>query len=252
MTDALSMLQSISGFVQAQRDSPADRPCLLGVIDPAYAGLPNLPKVTFEGESTLSGKTYAHLASYVPVAGDRVALMPVGTTYLIVGPVAATPAAVSVQGASANVAGNVVAGGLVLPAGSVLDVGAWQTYTPAWTASTTNPAVGNGTMTGRYIYLNKHTVMMVIRIVCGSTSTKGSGNYKLSVPVAAADSLGFGVVGSFAINDSGSALREGSCVFTSTTTIEMWLNGTGGALSSSSLLGTFTTSSFYLAITYEV
>lgn len=138
MSGALSFLQSVSGFVQSERDGSADRPCLLGVIDPAYAGLPNLPKVTFEGESTLSGKTYPHLASYVPVASDRVVLVPVGTTYLIIGPVAATAAAVNVQGGSANVAGTVTAGGLIVNSKQILANEAGVTSQPLAALTTTS------------------------------------------------------------------------------------------------------------------
>lgn len=65
---------------------------------------------------------------------------------------------------------------------------AWQSYTPAWTAATTNPVLGNGTITGRYM---KHgrTCHISIRLVTGSTTTYGSGNYLFSVPVASADDI---------------------------------------------------------------
>lgn len=57
----------------------------LGTIDAAYAG--GNPKVTFDGESTLSGRGYAFLDTYLPIPGDRVALIQVGSTWLIVGSV---------------------------------------------------------------------------------------------------------------------------------------------------------------------
>lgn len=110
--DALSFLQSVSGYTRATTaDQSANRPILLGTVDAAYAGPPNLPRITFDGESTLSGKTYPFVGTYTPIPGDRVALAPVGTTYLIFGPVAATSAAVAVRGGSLDITGNATIGG---------------------------------------------------------------------------------------------------------------------------------------------
>jgi hypothetical protein len=59
---------------------------------------------------------------------------------------------------------------------------AWDTYTPLWTATTTSPTLGNGTMTGSYNQVGK-TVRFRIRIVLGSTTTVGSGTYFFTLPV---------------------------------------------------------------------
>jgi predicted RecA/RadA family phage recombinase len=136
--------------------------------------------------------------------------------------------------------------------GSGLDLGTWQTYTPAWTALTTNPTIGNAVISGRYMYLNKHTVKAVIRIAPGTTSAKGTGAYRFSLPVAAADNVGFGAVGAWAMNDSGSALRTGSAVLINTTTIELWVNGTGGAFAAANYLGALAGSFIDIEIDYEV
>ena len=37
-------------------------------------------------------------------------------------------------------------------------IGAWINYTPTWTASTTNPVIGNGTIEGRYALVNGFVV----------------------------------------------------------------------------------------------
>ena len=58
------------------------RPNRLAVIDPGYLGIGN-PHVTFEGESLLSVNTYACLEGYQPLPGDRVVMIPVGTTWVI-------------------------------------------------------------------------------------------------------------------------------------------------------------------------
>ena len=62
--------------------------------------------------------------------------------------------------------------------------GAWTTYTPAWTSSGTQPAVGNGTASGRYIVVGKFAVVEA-GVRFGSTSTYGTGAYFLSVPAQA-------------------------------------------------------------------
>lgn len=64
---------------------------------------------------------------------------------------------------------------------------AWSTYTPVWTASTTNPVVNNGTLIGRYMKIGR-TVICHINLTTGSTTTYGSGNYSFSLPVQAANS----------------------------------------------------------------
>jgi hypothetical protein len=60
----------------------------------------------------------------------------------------------------------------------------WTTYSPAWTASTTNPAIGDGTITGRYKAIGK-TVFVSVKINMGTTTTYGSGTWRISLPVDA-------------------------------------------------------------------
>ena len=60
---------------------------------------------------------------------------------------------------------------------------AWNTYTPSWTAVTTNPAIGNGTLDGAYWKAGRGCAVR-IRVVPGSTTTFGTGTYFLSVPFA--------------------------------------------------------------------
>lgn len=70
---------------------------------------------------------------------------------------------------------------------------AWTSYTPTWTASTTNPSVGNGTLIGRYQKIGR-TVIAHINLTAGSTTTFGSGNYNFTIPVAAAN-VGASLIG---------------------------------------------------------
>lgn len=69
-------------------------------------------------------------------------------------------------------------------AGAAASLGSWSTYTPTWTATSVNPAIGNGTITGRYIDSGK-VRFLKIRIVWGSTTTNGTGNYRWTYPSGA-------------------------------------------------------------------
>lgn len=131
--DAQSFLETVAGVTRAQTDGSADRPLLIGTVDPAYvsSSFPGtMPKVTFDGESVLSGKTYVVLSpAYRPSPGDRVVLMPVGTTYAIVGSV--TPGAGAYIGGALAVASNLtVAGsgtvGTSLAIGTGFTIGGFQ------------------------------------------------------------------------------------------------------------------------------
>jgi hypothetical protein len=60
---------------------------------------------------------------------------------------------------------------------------AWTSFTPTWTATGTAPALGNGTITGRYIHTGK-LVIYRARLDMGSTTTYGTGTWNFSIPVA--------------------------------------------------------------------
>uniref|UniRef100_UPI003EB6C9CE hypothetical protein n=1 Tax=Nocardiopsis synnemataformans TaxID=61305 RepID=UPI003EB6C9CE len=57
-----------------------------------------------------------------------------------------------------------------------------QTYTPEWTAATTNPSIGNGTLDGRYRRLPGRMVSLRIQVIMGSTTNFGDGIYELGLP----------------------------------------------------------------------
>jgi hypothetical protein len=63
----------------------------------------------------------------------------------------------------------------------------WTSFTPTWTAVTTNPVIGNGSLTGKYIKVGR-LVVCKINVVPGSTTTYGVGAYSWSLPFAAAGS----------------------------------------------------------------
>lgn len=64
---------------------------------------------------------------------------------------------------------------------------AWTAYTPVWTAATTNPVIGNGTILGRYMKIGR-TVIGHINLTMGSSTTYGAGDYSFTLPGAGAAS----------------------------------------------------------------
>lgn len=61
----------------------------------------------------------------------------------------------------------------------------WTIYTPSLTASVTNPVIGNGTLSGRYVTLGA-TVIGEIQIIAGTVGfSRGSGIYTVTLPTAA-------------------------------------------------------------------
>ena len=87
------------------------------------------------------------------------------------------------------------------------DLGKWQSYTPTWTADTTNPAIGNGTLTGRYIVIGK-LCTYVLGLVMGSTTTYGSGNWAFSLPINAVNTAGINFYGVAHLRKVGTANYE--------------------------------------------
>ena len=66
---------------------------------------------------------------------------------------------------------------------------AWSSYTPTWTASTTNPVIGNGTLTGLYMKVGR-VCHVHVEMTAGSTTTYGSGSWSFSLPAASTTSPG--------------------------------------------------------------
>jgi hypothetical protein len=60
----------------------------------------------------------------------------------------------------------------------------WTPYVPVWTASVTNPVIGDGTITGSYTVIGK-TCFVRGNIAMGSTTTFGSGEWYVSMPIPA-------------------------------------------------------------------
>jgi len=84
-----------------------------------------------------------------------------------------------------------------------------RTYTPTWTGAGSNPAIGNGSITGRYYLIGKLS-FVTIKVVMGSTTTYGTGAWYFSLPSTPAT---FGnQMGSARVLDSGTGFFQGVAV----------------------------------------
>ena len=63
---------------------------------------------------------------------------------------------------------------------------AWVDYDVAWTNTGTANVLGNGTLTGRYHYTGPTTIEIYIRLIMGTTTTSGNGQFVFSMPTSAA------------------------------------------------------------------
>ena len=117
------------------------------------------------------------------------------------------------QGAASNVTGPTGALGPTGPTGS-FSVTPWSAYTPLWTSSgVTQPAIGNGSITGRYVNIGA-TVMGEIRLLAGTSGLNpGSGTYYFSLPTAGV-AENYQPVGQVVYRDEGPAITYlGTAIF---------------------------------------
>lgn len=61
-----------------------------------------------------------------------------------------------------------------------------DTYDVQWTAASTNPSVGNGTLTGRFV-MRGNMCLITVNITFGSSTNGGSGAWSFSLPFTAAN-----------------------------------------------------------------
>lgn len=64
------------------------------------------------------------------------------------------------------------------------DLLSWRSYSPAWTTDGVSPAIGNGTVSGRYVNVGGW-VLVEVQLRAGSTTTFGSGVMRFTLPVTA-------------------------------------------------------------------
>lgn len=104
---------------------------------------------------------------------------------------------------------------------------AQTSWSPAWTSDTTQPVVNNGTLTGKYLQVGKFVVCS-FQLVAGSTTTYGTGNYFMSLPVPATGSAGqvLGDSTCYFLDNSTSGNFLGSAIYATTSTIRVRVHGT--------------------------
>lgn len=124
------------------------------------------------------------------------------------------------------------------------------TYTPTWGADTTNPVLGNGTITGRYLKYGR-MVWFSIHLVIGSTTTQGSGPWNFTMPFTPANGSEIVITASMSVNNSfysgTGQLKTGSTFYIYATTQQ--LNGIASA--NPNTWGSGTSSYLSIAGVYE-
>jgi hypothetical protein len=105
---------------------------------------------------------------------------------------------------------------------------AWTSYVPTWTALSSNPAIGNGTITGAYKVIGK-TCFVRGRILMGSSTTYGSGAWLIGLPLPAASPYGIQIPASILNNGTAwySGLMNGGRN-SNTSYSEIQIQNTGG------------------------
>lgn len=104
--------------------------------------------------------------------------------------------------------------------------GLWTDYTPDWTASATNPAIEDGTLSGRYMKIGR-MVFTYIYLNYGSATTGGDGyGWLFSLPEAPVN--GNYVIGQWYATDAGTASYHGFGSLASTSTVALSSNGADG------------------------
>ena len=108
--------------------------------------------------------------------------------------------------------------GLTLPA--------WTAYIPALTSDGTAPTLGNSTVGGRYLRVGS-TIFVQLVLTIGSTFTPGTGNYFLSLPVAASGAVGSAVcIGNGFFYDNSASRTYGlSTTIQTSGTLRMFVDG---------------------------
>ena len=106
----------------------------------------------------------------------------------------------------------------------------WATYTPVWYTTGAAASIGNGSITGRYVYIGA-TVIGEIRLIFGSTTNRGSGTYRFSLPTSGV-AENFQPMGQVVVRDEGPAIAYfGTAIFNNNLTdrMEMYVHSQAAA-----------------------
>jgi hypothetical protein len=159
------------------------------------------------------------------------------------------------SGAARNVArsniGTVTdSSGSTTTAANLIDI-EQTSYSPTWTAATTNPVLNNGTLAG-YWSRQGRRVLVTIRLIIGSTTTLGSGVWYFSLPWL--PSTAFAYFGTGVITDNGTSYLLASCetLTTGAARVQVYADSIGTQVSNSSPLTWATGDEIRLTIAYDM
>jgi len=126
---------------------------------------------------------------------------------------------------------------------------AWTTFTPTWTASV-NPAIGNGTLTGKYVQVGK-TVHFAIEINMGSTTTYGTGSWNIGLPVTASGTSVRMAFPAIILDNSPAARTLGAGTINTTSDMVVIAEGNTGILASTAPITWASGDTLRISGTYE-
>jgi hypothetical protein len=129
-----------------------------------------------------------------------------------------------------------------------------HTYTPTWTGSSSNPAIGDGTITGAW-QRNGLTVTVRIYVLMGSTTTYGTGTWRWSLPTGVPTPSGVlapsFVCGTALMTDSGGGVTYGGMAFYNGTAFEVYdAVGGGGPVTNLAPFTWASGDSMHITMTY--
>ncbi len=91
----------------------------------------------------------------------------------------------------------------------------WTSYTPTWTASSVNPAIGDGTLAGIYHQVGK-LLHFSITVTMGASTTYGTGTWRFALPTTVS-----AVTASVVMLDGGATFYTGAVTLVSGTTLQV-------------------------------
>jgi hypothetical protein len=121
-----------------------------------------------------------------------------------------------------------------------------RSYTTTWAGSSSNPAIGNGSLTSNYSVFNG-MCQVNVALVMGSTTTFGSGTWSFTLPITSRSSIpSFATARAY---DSGSTTYYSGSAYASGTVIEASFSG---LLSSSVPITWATGDTLYITVNYPI
>lgn len=130
---------------------------------------------------------------------------------------------------------------------------AWQAFTPVWTTAGTAPALGNGTLAGRFFQRGK-TIHVQIKFVAGTTTTFGTLTWNFSTPSGFPAASGLvDYIGDVFGNDSSAATFYSGTAFLGSggTTIQAYLAQAGTVTTNVTPYTWATGDRLWINMTYE-